>query len=435
MTNNRTRHGRTRWILVAALGLVLAGCGSKKSDSHEHGDEHADHEEGAGHEEGSQGEHDEHGGEGDEHGDEGHDDESGIIELRPEAAQRTKIVTAKVAARQVALEIHTTGQIGFDENRVAHVSPLVDGRVHKVTGRLGQMVKANEAVAEINSMELGRTKAAYLQAKARRDLTLATYEREKGLAERKISSEQEMLSSKSAYLQAKADFNAAAQTLRLFGIGSKSVESTSDRGSKALFRVRAPIAGKIVEKHITLGELVTPASKLFTIADLSSVWIWIDIYERSIAGVHLQDIAYVTADSYPGKEFEGRLTYIMDSVDVDSRTVRARIELANPDGLLRPGMFVRVRLADPHGEDAKSEAEAVLAVPKAALLREGDGNVVFVKLKDNHYEKRKVEVGRLSDEWIEITSGLKAGEDAVVEGGFLLKSEASKAEMGGGHSH
>ena len=211
MTNNRTRLGRTRWILLAALGLTIAACGSKKSDSHEHGDEHADHEERAGHEEGNHDEHDEHGGEGDEHGDEGHDDEPGIIELRPEAAKRTKIVTAKVAERQVALEIHTTGQIGFDENRVAHVSPLVDGRVHKVTGRLGQMVKANEAVAEINSMELGRTKAAYLQAKARRDLTLVTYEREKGLAERKISSEQEMLSSKSAYLQAKADFNAAAQ--------------------------------------------------------------------------------------------------------------------------------------------------------------------------------------------------------------------------------
>lgn len=284
-------------------------------------------------------------------------------------------------------------------------------------------------------MELGRTKAAYLQAKARRDLTRATYEREKGLAESKISSEQEMMVAKSAYLQAKADFDAAAQTLRLFGIGSKSVENTNARGSKALFQVRAPIAGKVVEKHITLGELVTPASKLFTIADLSSVWIWIDIYERNIAAVHLQDIAYVTADSYPGKAFEGRLTYIMDSVDVDTRTVRARIELANPDGLLRPGMFVRVRLADPHGEDTTSEAKAVLAIPKAGLLRDGDANVVFVKLKENHYQKREVEVGRLSDEWIEITSGLAAGEEVVVEGGFLLKSEASKADMGGGHSH
>tara|TARA_R110002073_G_scaffold57246_2_gene145657 strand:- start:11280 stop:12530 length:1251 start_codon:yes stop_codon:yes gene_type:complete len=416
MTFHRIHPGAVKWILFAVLGLSLAACGNKESKS----PEHADHEQAA--------------GTGGKHGDE-HEDAPGTIELRPEAAKRTKIVTAKVAARQVALEIHTTGQIGFDENRVAHVSPLVDGRVHKVTGRLGQMVEANEAVAEINSMELGRTKAAYLQAKARRDLTRATYEREKGLSESKISSEQEMMIAKSAYLQAKADFDAAAQTLRLFGIGSKSVENTNARGSKALFQVRAPIAGKVVEKHITLGELVTPASKLFTIADLSSVWIWIDIYERNIAAVHLQDIAYVTADSYPGKAFEGRLTYIMDSVDVDTRTVRARIELANPEGVLRPGMFVRVRLADPHGEDTTSEAKAVLAIPKDALLREGDASVVFVKLKENHYQKREVEVGRLSDEWGEITSGLAADEEVVVEGGFLLKSEASKADMGGGHSH
>jgi len=291
-------------------------------------------------------------------------------------------------------------------------------------------------VAQINSMELGLRKAAYLQAKARRDLALATYEREKALAERKISSEQEMLDSKSEYLQARADFNATRQTLRLFGLGSQSVENTSDTGSKALFRVRAPIAGKIVEKHVTLGELVTPASKLFTVADLSSVWIWIDIHERDIGQVHLEDIAYVTPDSFPGREFQGRLTYIMDSVDVDTRTVRARIELANPEGLLRPGMFVRVRLADPHGDNKNAEALATLVIPSKALLRESNGeSIVFVKAKENHYERREVNVGRRSSEMVEILAGVEVGEEVVVVGGFLLKSEASKSELGGGHSH
>ncbi len=406
--------------------LALSGCGDKSAAHAEHGDEAGEHG-------------DEAGGHGDEAGGKGgeeHHDEKGTVELRPEAAKRTKIVTTKAALRPLATEIRTTGQIGFNENRVAHVSPLVDGRVFKVTGQLGQIVKVNEAVAEINSMELGRTKAAYLQAKARRDLAFATYEREKGLAERKISSEQEMLDAKSEYLQARADFNAARQALRLFGLGSQNVERTSDKGSKAIFRVRAPLAGKIVEKHITLGELVTPATKLFTIADLSTVWIWIDIYERDIAGVHLDDLAYVTADSYPGREFKGKVTYIMDKVDVDTRTVRARIEIENVDEALRPGTFVRVRLADPHGSDDKTQSKEALAIPSAALLREGQKiEIVYVQEKANHYERRVVKVGRRSGDWVEILSGVSVGEEVVIEGGFLLKSEASKAEMGGGHSH
>lgn len=406
-------------ILVVFSSIFMLACGDRKPSTSV--DMHADQSaQGAAHED-----------------DETlHEGESNIVELRPEAAKRTNIVTAKVALQEISTEIQTTGQIGFDENRVAHVSPLVDGRVHKVTGRLGDLVKANAAVAEINSMELGRTKASYLQSKAERDLTRATYEREKGLADRKISSEQEMLAAKSAYLQAKADFDASAQTLRLFGLSEKSVENTSNTGSKALFQVRAPIDGKIIEKHITLGELVTPATKLFTIADLSSVWIWIDIYERDIANVHLEDVAYVIADSYPGKEFQGRLTYLMDTVDIGTRTIRARIEVDNPDGFLRPGMFVRVRLADPHGTDASAHAEVALAAPTAAILREGAGlTIAFIKLGNNSYEKREVKTGRRSGDFIEVVSGLASGEDVVVEGGFLLKSEAAKSEMGGGHSH
>lgn len=409
---------RTGIVILAALSLVVAACATKDSVEHaEYGEERGDRL-------------------GTQPDEAKHEDASGTVELRPEAARRTEIVTTKANTQRLAPEIQTTGQIGFNENRVAHVSPLVEGRVHSVAGRLGQMVKANEAVAEINSMELGRGKAAYLRAKAIRDVALATYEREKSLAESKISSESEMLDARSQYLQARADFNTAKQALRLFGLGRRSVEETSDNDSKALFRVRAPIAGKIVEKHITLGELVTPATKLFTVADLTSVWIWIDIHERDIGQVHLEDVAYVTPDSYPGQEFQGRLTYIMDTVDVDTRTVRARIELANPEGLLRPGMFVRVRLSDPHGEDPRAEALATLVIPSEALLREGDGDsIVFVKANENHYERRKVNVGRRAGDLVEILAGVETGEEVVVVGGFLLKSEVSKSEMGGGHSH
>jgi cobalt-zinc-cadmium efflux system membrane fusion protein len=195
--------------------------------------------------------------------------------------------------------------------------------------------------------------------------------------------------------------------------------------------VRAPLAGRVVEKHVTIGELVTPEHNLFTVADMKHVWIWIDVYERDLGGVHIDDDVAVTVEAYPGATFGGKVTYVSDKVDPATRTVRARIDVENPERRLRPGMFARVRLSDPHS----TSTEPAVAAPADAVLRDGDRFLVFVSLGGDRFERRAVVLGRKTSEFVEILSGVEAGDVIVVSGGFLLKSEASKDEMGAGHEH
>ena len=197
--------------------------------------------------------------------------------------------------------------------------------------------------------------------------------------------------------------------------------------------VRSPVSGRVVEKHVTVGEMVTPERNMFTIADLGHVWIWIDVYEQNLRNVHLEDDVAVAADAYPDELFGGKVSYLSDQVDADTRTVRARIDVENPEHKLRPGMFVRVTLSDPHIKS--SDLEPSLVVPTGAVQRDGDEFIVFVSLGDNRFERREVEVGRTTGGFAEIRSGLDSANIVVVEGAFLLKSEASKEQMGAGHEH
>ncbi len=448
---------RSGAVAALVVFVAMAACGDKEKagarpaehaksgDGHaEHGDEKGHDEKGGGEKGGGEKGHDEKG-----HDEKGHDEKGGgekgrggehhgddEVTLTPEAAANIDIKTVIVARRTMSGELVTTGSVGYDEARVSHVSPLVTGRVSRVIGKLGDMVKPGDTVAVVRSIELGRAKARYLQNKAQLELARQTYQREKVLSAQKISSEQTMLVAKSAFLQAQAVMRASAQTLRLYGISKRSIAKLSyDSNALALHWVHAPLGGKIVKKHVAVGEQVTPARTLFTIADLRTVWIWIDVYERDLRRVHLEDVAYVRPNAFPGLVIKGKVTYIRDEVDVDSRTIRARISVPNKNGALRPGMFVRVRLADPHRVKGKKMG-AHLVVPTLAVQRVGDDkHVVFVKEGERTYERRDVKLGKSSGDLTEIESGVKEGEQVVTHGGFLLKSEVSKKSMGGGHSH
>jgi cobalt-zinc-cadmium efflux system membrane fusion protein len=346
------------------------------------------------------------------------------------------IATTAATTRSLAAEIETTGQVQFDETRIAHVSPRIPGRLHEVSAQLGDRVDRGQALAVLDSVELGAAKGSYLQAKARAAVASQSFEREKRLAAREISSQKEMLEAQADDRVAHAGLLAAHQTLRLYGLSSGAIDRIGyDRSGSALVTLRAPLAGKIVEKHATSGELVTPESKIYTVADVAILWIWIDIYERDLARVHIGDQAYVRADAYPDDRFEGTVKYIEDQVDPNTRTLRARIEVANPDEKLRSGMFTRVRLADPHGADTEAVARPMVVIPRAAVQRDGDDRVVFVKTADDRYERRVVKLGRQTHDVVEVLDGVKAGDPVVTTGGFILKSEFAKGSLGGGHSH
>jgi cobalt-zinc-cadmium efflux system membrane fusion protein len=285
-------------------------------------------------------------------------------------------------------------------------------------------------------VEVGQAKAELLTARTREELALESYEREQRLYEDRITSERELLEARAEYREAVSMRESAQETLRLYGLSPASLRdlAAGDPGA-SLLPVTAPLAGRVVEKHATLGELATPTDTLFTIADLSRVWIWIDVFERDLARVHREDGVEVEVDSFPGRVFSGEVSYLSPEVASETRTVRARIDVPNPDRLLRPGMFATVRLADPHS------AEPSLTVPEAAVVRRGGESLVFVPAGTPpsgggaRFEARPVTTGRSEPGWVEILTGLEAGERVVTEGAFFLESELAREDLGGGHSH
>lgn len=366
---------------------------------------------------------------------EGEHEEGGSVELSEDAAKRVRITTAAVESRALALEVSTTGQVDYDRSRVAQVGSRLPGRVNKVEVTLGASVKKGQVLAWVDSIDLGTAKSEHLKAKTRLKLAKENYDREKQLAAEKVSSEREMLTARAGHEEALSDYNVSHEALRLLGLSESQIEESRFGDPKAsLLGIRAPFDGKVVELDLTQGEVVTAERNLFTVADLSRVCIWIDLYERDVPRVHLDDEAIVRLDAFPERDFRGKISYIRDEVDPQSRTVRARVDVANTDGVLKPKSFAKVLLSDPHGSQG-AEASKTLVIPDASVQREGNEQLVFIEESPRHYQRREVQLGRSGGGYVEVLSGVAAGEKVVVEGAFILKSEASKAAMGGGHSH
>jgi len=416
---NRKLWKTKQWLQaagVAVIALHLAGCGHDPEGAVHHDDPHDDRAEVG---------HDDHGGDHDDHDD--HD--SDVVRLTPEAIARIGLETAEVGEVVLEGRTTTTGKIGFDEERLAQIGSRTSGRLVEIPARLGAKVGAGEAMAVVDSTELGEAKAAFLRARARREVTERRYRREEALRADRISSEQELLEAEGAAKEAAADYAESRETLLLLGLREAEIEALHWQDPEAsLTVVRAPFAGKVVERNATLGELVTPADTLFLLADLGEVWLWIDVYERDLSRVRLGQPVAVRLDAWPDEVFEGTIAYLADRLDPDSRTLGARVDLANPDGRLRPGMFARVTLGD-----GAAGAPAVTAVPRTAVQRDGEGSVVFVRTEPEVFERRRIEPGRITDGWVEVLAGVSPGEEVVTRGAFLLKSQASADELGGHH--
>lgn len=356
----------------------------------------------------------------------------GVVELSPEKIANAGITTAPVEQKILAPELETTGKVDYEQERLAHVSPRIAGRVQRVHAALGDSVDAGQTLATIDSVELGMARSAFVSAKAMESLARENYERESKLYEDRISSQKEMLEARAEYQKAVSERQSAQETLRLYGLDPNAIANLGDgSGGSSLLQVRSPISGRVVEKHVTLGELVSPSDVMFTVADLGHVWVWIDVFERDLSAVHIGDGVEVLTDAYPDRPFQGEVTYLSPDVDPESRTVRARIDVANPEGALRPGMFARIRLSDPHATGGRK----ALVVPAGAVVKAGEEQIVFVPAGEGRFEARDVETGRRVGDLIEILRGVEAGESVVVNGTFILKSELASEELGGGHGH
>ena len=346
------------------------------------------------------------------------------------------VKTIKVARRQVSSFITVTGEVQLNENTAAHISPRIAGIIRSVKFDIGAEVKKDDALFEIESVELGQAMSECVKARAMAKLSKKNYEREKSLFERKVSSERDMIEAQMGYEQYQAEVAAAEQKLCVLGLSDKSIEGL-EPGARALppgrLPVVAPSDGTIIEKHAVVGELAQPGQDVLLVADLSDVWVWANIYEQNLAPLlHRRrqgPIAVeVLVDAFPGRAFKGTMDYIGATMDEKTRTVKVRVVVKNDERFLRPGMFCQVRIP-------LAARKSVLAIPKVALLSDEGRDFVFKHLKGDYYVRRAVKTGIGFLDSVEIADGLELGETIVADGAFLLKSDVLREKMGEGCAH
>jgi cobalt-zinc-cadmium efflux system membrane fusion protein len=410
-------------ILAVALGGgVLYWFTSTKNG----GGEHAENKE-TGHKEEKAGGHNE--SKENKEKKEGHEvhGEPGNVKMTAEIQKQNGVVVAPANKQRLTGVISATGKVEVNADRIAHVSPRISGKIVAVSASLGDSVSAGQTLATLDSVELGEALNRYHQSRTKYALAQSNMERIKTLVEKKIAARKDILQAETDFKISQTELHTDEERLSLYGVSPSGLKGSTHR--KPLLPVRSPINGIITEKHAIVGELSDPSKSLYTVADLSSVWVLIDINEKDLAKVHRGQAAIVTVGAFPDLKLKGRITYIADLVDESTRTVKARIEVANPGRKLKPEMFATVELA------LAADAAPVLAVPEDALQDLDGKKVVFVAENETEFTARQIQPGRMAGGMVEIVSGLKEGERYAVKGSFILKSEVKKGEMTDEHGH
>lgn len=384
--------------------------GHEEHEEHEDPEEHAEHGEHPGGEE-----HDEH----DEHDE--HEGEENVVHLTEAAAERLGLQLGVAEAGNLATQIEVPAEIHLNPDTVAHISPLVAGQLLRVDVTIGDVVVAGQPLAELRSVELGQARAELTRTTSMRELAAQTRERQRRLREEGINSDRSLLEAEIAYDQADAERDAALSRLQVFGVRG---------GSGPDMVLESPITGVVLERHATQGENVAAGETLFVVADLSRVWLVGRAYEQQVGAIVADMDASFTLNAYPGQQWTGELTHIGSALDEATRTLTVRVDLENPDGLFRPGLYGSLRLSP-----ADVGAESVV-IPNDALQQLNDDVVVFVPGDESgEYRAVPVRAGRSDGTRVEIVEGLSAGDSLVVGGAFVLKSEMIRGQLGHGHAH
>jgi multidrug efflux pump subunit AcrA (membrane-fusion protein) len=321
------------------------------------------------------------------------------ITLTPQRMQSIGVKTGFVEYRQVHDEIRTTGGVEVNETRLAEVQVRFAGWIQKVyADSTFKQVKKGEPLLTIYSPELVRTENEYLLAKQNRELLAQSTV--PGVA----SGAGSLLSS-------------ATERLKQWGIPEREIQELEQTGQiKRELGIDSPASGFIVERNAFPNMYVQPGTKLYSIADLSTVWVYAQLFQNDIGRVKAGDSAVVTVDSYPGRSFPGRVSFISPQLDQATRTAKVRLEIPNPDMKLSLGMFVNVKLDLPLGHQ--------LVIPASGLYQSGARQIAFIDRGYGHYEPREVTAGVRAGEDLVVTKGLKAGDRIVTSANFLMDSES-----------
>jgi cobalt-zinc-cadmium efflux system membrane fusion protein len=328
------------------------------------------------------------------------------------------------------------GSVEYDENRVLQLAANVKGRVAAILVDLGARVRQGDPLLRIESLELGRAREEFVRARADLRVASRAYERAKSLVQEKAISTGDFQAREGNYLSKKAAAEAAERALHLYGDDQDAVDRLAEgldnhdpypsAADAASLILRAPFAGRIVERKVTPGALFEALQPLLTLADLSSVWVFLKAYEKDLALLEERLPVTLFAEAYPEEVFHGRVDFLGSLVDEATRTIQVRASVPNLEGKLRPGMFVRAQIQVPKPE---REAHKILAVPQSALQTLEGKTTVFVRTHPGSYVRHWVETGHTFEGFTEILSGVRPGDRIVTEGSFVLKSEFARASL------
>lgn len=335
-----------------------------------------------------------------------------------------QINVVSVGKAPVADILRVAGRIDFDEARVARIGATVTGRVTELHAALGDEVRPGDTLATLHSTELGNAQLTYLKAKAQAELLARGVERARLLLAADVIGSAELQKRESELSVALAEQRAAADQLRVLGVTAKTMEKAAETGGiNSLSSVAATLAGTVVERKVAKGQVVQPADALFTVADLSRVWVVAQVPEGEIANVSAGQKVEIEVPALGNATVVGRLIHVGEIVNPETRTVMVRTEIDNADRKLKPAMLATMLIM--------ARPVDRLVVPASAVVREENADHVFVAGGENSYRLTRVKLGPEHDGYRPVLTGLTEGARVVADGAFHLNNERKRKELEG----
>jgi cobalt-zinc-cadmium efflux system membrane fusion protein len=338
---------------------------------------------------------------------------------------RTQIQVSEVQSQELSDTLRVAGQIDFDEQALTRIGSSVTGRVTQIQAQLGNMVKKGDTLALINSSELSGSQLAYLKARSEKELNRRTMERAKTLFDADVISAAELQRRESEYEIASAETRAAQDQLRVLGVSSQSIERLAATGTiDSVAGVVATINGVVVERKIAAGQVVQPSDVLFAVANLSRVWAVAQVPEQQISQVKVGQAVSIEVPALENEKLVGKLIYVGQTVNPDTRTVLVRTELDNKHGRLKPSMLASMLI--------ESAPVKRVVVPLSAVVRQDDVDHVFIEESENNFRLTPVKLAAEQNGQRVVLEGLKPGMRIVSDGAFHLNNHRNLAEMENG---
>ncbi len=369
------------------------------------------------------------------------DHEHRELRLPSQKQKEWGIVVGTAASQELSSTIQLPGILTLNQNRTAHISSLVAGKVASLAVDLGNRVNKGQVLLTVNSPDFARAQADFLQTMAKLNLSRKEYERAKMLLEEKAIEEREFLRREAEFEKLSTEVGGLGAVLHAYGMDheqtEKLIEKCANRESDGKLceladpnlPLLSPLSGTIIFRDVIVGEHVKPEKILFTVSDLSLLWAVLDAYEKDLPFINKDSRIVIQSSLYPEREWQGKITYISDIIDEKLRTVKIRIEVKNAQGLLKPNMYIQGIVQN------KAGTQKLLAIPEEAVQNLNGEKIVFILEGQDVFSIRHVELGNKIGNQIIITQGLESGQRIVIKGAFTLKTELTKGTFGQGHVH